>query len=299
MGLNYEQVRPTAFAVLASLLIAACASNEKIASFAQSGIAYTEEVPKAYDYAFAQAVDRNSADLIKQRERLPANRLSGDRLKQAYGENNEALKRRLDYLGVMKRHLTTLQDYFIVLYALASGSASAAAGEAADGLAGQLAELSPKVKDISIGDKVLRDFVGPIASLTVGAFVNARLQEHLAAHADTVREGIALQEAMFGLLLEIESDRQEIKVDHQVAKELADLRRDLPADWKERRRQVLAFQLAPGPISAAEEASRQLGSNFDQLVQGGQGTLSSLERAIAYLDTVVRLYEANKLGGEQ
>ncbi len=48
--------------VLIGWMLASCAgpSNEEIASFAQSGITFSNQTPRVYDYAFQEAVQRRA-----------------------------------------------------------------------------------------------------------------------------------------------------------------------------------------------------------------------------------------------
>ncbi len=294
--------------VFVALTITACAgaSNQEIASFAQSGVTFSGQIPRVYDFAFQQAVERDTADILKSRERLRKLQLSGPQLAaaktglgQQYDNNLQAFEQRLDSFRTMKEHASTLGAYFVALNALASGASSEAAGNAANGLVNKLGGLAPEVKTISFGGAPVATLVGPLAKLAVASFTNARLQEHLNTHAGTVQEAIALQRTMFELLLEIERDREKIPADVGVKQSLLNLDKDLPPDWARQRQQSFTFKLQPSPISVALSAAKELESNFDQLVEGGQGALASLERSIVFVETVVTIFEANRQGASQ
>ncbi len=294
--------------VFLALTITACAgaSNQEIASFAQSGVTFSGQIPRVYDFAFQQAVERDNTDLLRNRERLRKLQLTGPQLtaaktglEQQYDANLQEFEQRLESFRIMKEHASTLGAYFVSLNALASGASSEAAGNAANGLVTKLGGLAPQVKTISFGGAPVADLVGPLAKLAVASFTNARLQEHLKTHAGTVQEAVALQRTMFELLLEIERDREKIPADVGIKQSLLNLDKDLPPDWARQRQQSFTFQLQPNPISVALSAAKELESNFNQLVEGGQGALASLERSIVFVETVVTIYEANRQGASQ
>ena len=287
-----------AAALFAMLALAACAGpgNEELASFSTSGVGFAQQAPKVYDYAFAQAVKRDSDSLLLNRKRLRDAGASGDLLVSTYRANNAALKQRLESFAVMKQHAADLQAYFVALNALAGGAEAEAAGKAADDLANGVAGFAPKIKEISIKGVAVVGLIEPVAKLAVAGFTNARLQKHLEAHGDAILEAIVLQKAMFKLLLEIESDPAQISFDIALREELANLKKDLPADWGQRRLRSFNFQLAPNPISLALTAAGELEANFKSIVEGGQGTLARLERAVVQVEAVVDILETEFKG---
>ncbi len=288
--------------VLIGWMLASCAgpSNEEIASFAQSGITFSNQTPRVYDYAFQEAVQRENADLLRTRKRNIDNGLTGaDSVKALgvrYDDGLKQLKVRLSYFQEMKEHASTLGAYFVALNALASGATSEAAGTAADGLANSLAGLAPSLESISIGGANVKGLIGPLVKLAVAEYANARLQEHLSLHAGTVQNAIALQRSMFQLLANIEIDRAKAPADASVRQSLLKLDKDLPPDWAQRREQSFTFQLQRNPISAAVIAASELERNFNQLVEGGAGALARLERSIVVVETITAIYESNRQG---
>lgn len=287
---------------LLGLVLSACAgpSNEQIAAFANSGISFTRQIPDVYDYAFQRAVQRESADLIKQRKRLTdLHRTDATSLAQAYQARRDSLVERRDQFRKMKAQAAKLGEYFVALHALSAGATSDAAGSAADGIARQLDVLAPEIKAIKIGNSALTSLFKPVAGLAVSTFANAKLQEHLKKHAKSVQEAIALQRTMFELLVKIETGREKEPADAELRLSFLKLDSDIPADWPQKWAQSFNVGLASNPVSAAESAATELESAFRQLVESGRSTLARVERSIALIDAIVTIYRGNPPGAEQ
>lgn len=296
--------------VLTALLLGACAgtSNEDIARVSKSGIAFSNQAPRVYDFAFEETVKRDNAELLKERERTRAvvgstSPEQAQALKTAlqtrFEQTQIAIQKRLEQFRVMKNHSATLGRYFVTLNALASGATSEAAENAANGIANQLGELVPGVKAVSIGGKNLSELAGPATGLIVASFTNSKLNAHLARYGTDVLEAIGLQKAMMALLVEIQVDRLQARLDTSVEQSFLNLDKDLPADWQQRRQQNFNVQLQPNPLTAGLQAATELESNFKQLAQGNQGALDSLERAIVLVGTIMDIYQASQQGASQ
>lgn len=283
--------------LLALFMVAGCAgaSNEQIAQVAQSGEVFAAQVPRVYDVAFEIAVNRDSADLARQRQRaegLPAEAQAA--VKQAFVANTKLLAQRSDQFDVMKAHARLLQTYFTRLNVLASGGGSAAAGQAASNAADELQKLVPKVKGISIAGSSVTDFIGPLVDLGVSTFTNARLQEHLKASGAKVQEAIALQRAMFALLLKFEQDRLTAAEDAAVMVAFDDFDKPLPSTWAAQRLKSFTPPPVTNALSAARDAADQLQSNYEELIAGGDGSIGRLRNALALVGAVVTVFETGR-----
>lgn len=295
--------RPYAFrracVVLMLLAVSACAgaSNEQIAQVAQSGEVFAAQAPRVYDVAFRSAVDRDSADLARLREnakgRPPAVQ---DAVKSAFVNNTTALSERLAHFNAMKAHAGLLKDYFAKLNLLASGGGSAAAGAAATTVASELEKLAPGIKSLSIGGKTVSGFLGPLVSIGVSSFTNVQLQKHLEASGPKVQEAIALQGAMFALLLDQERARAAATADAAVKTAFDDFAKPLPSTWAADRLKSLAPPPITNALSAARDAADQLRSNYEELIAGGDGSIDRLQNALALVGAVVSVFET---GGQQ
>jgi|GEM_PF-897006 len=282
--------------LLVLLAVGGCAgpSNEQIAQIAQSGEVFAAHVPRVYDVAFESAVDRDSSDLANQRKNAKGRPAAvQNAVMAAYVGNTDALAQRLDQFNTMKSHARLLDKYFTKLNAVASGGGSAAAGEAATGAADQLEKLAPSIKDLSIGGKAVSGFVGPLVSLGVSTFTNSQLQAHLKASGPKVQEAIALQGAMFALLLDLERDRAKATADAKVKVAFDAFDQPLPSTWSAERLKSLKPAPITNALSAARDAADQLQSNYEQLVTGGDGSIGRLQNALALVGAIVTVFETS------
>lgn len=293
--------------ILIGLSFVGCAgsSNERIANMAQSGIVFTAHAPGVYDYAFDRAVSRENQDLIKKREKLrkianndESRKTAAAALNTAYEDTKRQFIQRLNYFTLMKEHAWALREYFLALNVLASGAKSEAAGNAANGIVTELTKFEPDIKQVSIGGSALSDLIKPVTALAIGAFTNHRLNEHLQANAKTVLEAIGYQQAMFQLLVNIERDRKMTTSAEKLRRSFVNLDQDLPSDWSQKSRESLTFEMLANPITAALAAAEQLAQNFQLLVEGNQGAVSSLERSVVYAQIILDIYQTSKKGGE-
>lgn len=283
-------------------LLSACAgpSNEQIAALANTGIAFSKQVPEVYDYAFQHAALRESADLLKQRADMrKLGATDGSRLETSYRNRKAALAERQDAFGKMIEHAAKLEAYFSALQALSSGKAAEDAAGTADGIASQLGALSLDFKAIKVGSTALSSLFKPVTALAVSSFANEKLQTHLKQHAKSVHEAIALQRSMFKLLLEQERTRRKAPHDVALQQSLKNLTSELPADWTQRWVQSFDFRLQSTPVSVAEKATGELETAFKQLVETGTGTLAQVERSIVLIDAIVSIFKGNPTGADQ
>ena len=286
-----------AIALLAALALVACGgpANERIAVFAQSGAAFARDAPSVYDYAFRTAVDRESADLVAKRA-LFANDPEEDsseasgQLGTAFDDQATLFEQRLTYFKLMKRHAGDLEVYFVNLASLAGSDPREQIATAVDGMAGSLVSLVPEIKQVELGGSKLIEKLATVSEIVVGLVANAHLTKHLEEYGDDIDEAIGLQQAMFELLLEIESDRAFAAEKQEIRSALLNMEHDLPTDWSDRRRNLLFFQLHASPISAGRDAAGELRTSFRDLLAGGDGALARLQQAIALAKAVTAVF---------
>lgn len=278
-------------------------SNQQFAEFAQSGIAFTEQVPAVYDYAFAEQVNADSAELIGERELAKRMDISGDDLIGTVKNRDDTLRERIEQFNTMKQHALLLRSYFAALFELASGERAEQAGHSASGIAAQLEDMAPDIRNISIGNVPLSGLLKPAAELGVSTFQNKLLQEHLEQDYATIWEAMSLQRAMLQELRALELKRDKLAWDArakaEVAEPLADLPTALPANWRERRLALLATSPSQTPVSAAIEAVDTLRLNFKSLATRQEGALDRLERSIVWMDALLTAYETAREGAEK
>ena len=191
--------------------LSACAGprTKDFAEFARSGIRFTEQTPKVYDYAFTQEVNADSAKIIGDRDRAKELGVSGDKLAETLKERNAFFIERLEQFNLMKKHAILMRSYFTVLAKLASEENVEEAGKAAANIASQMESLVPKIKTIKVLDSPISDLFQPITKIVVEALKNAYLKKHLEQHGQTIWNAIELQRDMFVLLLKIEQEQDQ------------------------------------------------------------------------------------------
>ena len=263
--------------------------------FANSGIRFTDQVPKVYDYAYRQEVSADSAKLIGDRERAKELGISGDKLAETLKERNTLFKERLEQFNLMKKHAILIRSYFTVLAKLASGENVEEAGKAAANIAGQMESLVPEIKSIKILDAPISGLFQPLTKIAVEALKNDYLKKHLEQHGHTVWNAIELQRDLFMLLLKIEQEQGEKawrqRENLELAKPLKNLNSDLPANWAEQRLALLAVSPAETPLSAAIQATEELQQNLKSLALNRGSTIDRLERSIIWVNALIEAFE--------
>lgn len=279
------------------LSLSACAGpqTKDFAEFAGSGIRFTEQTPKVYDYAFRQEVTADSADLIARREQAKALSVSGDKLAETLKERNALFVDRLEQFNLMKKHAILMRSYFVALGKLASGEDAEEAGNAASNVAGQMENLVPKITTITVLGKPLSGLFQPVTQIAVGALTNQALKRNLEQHGRTISNAIELQQKMFMLLLGIEQEQDQKarrqREDLELARPLKNLTTDLPDNWAEQRLALLTGSYSETPLSAAAQATEELQQNFRSLALNQGSTIDRLERSILWMNALVEAFE--------
>lgn len=301
MAVITRAARGISLALLAALTLVACGgpANERVAVFAQNGATFASDAPGVYDYAFKTAVDRESAGLAAQRAKI-AEQPEKDRhsliavLGQTLDAQNVEFRQRIEYFKLMKHHAATLEVYFANLASLAGEGPGEQVASAVGDVAERLNSLAPKIRSVKLFGKNLNGLFAPLSKIVVGLVANAQLKKHLEKYGDDIDEAIGLQQAMFELLVEIESDRAEPAKQaeqQEIRSELMNMDHDLPTDWSDRRRHLLAVQLHLSPISAGRDAARELRASFRDLSSGGDGALARLQQAIVLVKAVKAVFD--------
>lgn len=281
--------------VLLSLSSCAGPQTKDFAEFASSGIRFTEQVPKVYDYAFKQEVNADSAKLIGDREQAMALGVSGDKLAETLKERDGLFLGRLEQFNLMKKHAILMRSYFVALAKLASDQHAEQAAMGAANIANQMENLVPQLKQITVLKTPISDLFQPVTQIAVGALTNQYLKENLEQHGQTLWNAIELQRDMFVLLLKIEQE-QDQKAWRQrenvaLARPLANLRNDLPANWSEQRLALLTVSPAETPLSAAIQATEELQQNLRSLALNQGNTIDRLERSIIWMNALIEAFE--------
>jgi hypothetical protein len=291
--------------VILVLGLGACVGpqTKDFAEFATSGIRFTEQTPKIYDYAFRQQVNADSAKIIGDRDQAKELGISGDKLAETLKERDALFMERLEQFNLMKKHAILMRSYFAALAKLASGEDAEQAGKAAANIANQMESLVPEIKTIKVLDTPISGLFQSITEIAVEAIKNAYLKKHLEQHGHTVWNAIELQRGMFVLLLKIEQEqdqkawRQREKL--ELAKPLKNLKNDLPASWAEQRLALLAVSPADTPLSAAIQATEELQLNLKSLALNQGSTVDKLERSIIWINALIEAFEKVQGGAKK
>jgi hypothetical protein len=283
--------------VIIVLGLSACVGpqTKDFAEFASSGIRFTEQTPKVYDYVFRQEVNADSAKIIGDRERAKELGVSGDKLAETLKERDTLFMERLEQFNLMKKHAILMRSYFTVLAKLASGENVEEAGKAAANIAGQMESLVPEIETIKVLDTPISGLFQPITKIAVEALKNSYLKKHLEEHGQTIWNAIELQRDMFVLLLKIEQEQDQKawrqRENLELAKPLKSLNNDLPANWAEQRLALLAVSPAETPLTAAIQAIEELHQNLKSLALNQGNTIDKLERSIVWMNALVEAFE--------
>jgi hypothetical protein len=281
--------------VVFGLWLSACVGpqNKDFAEFANSGIRFTDQAQKVYDYAFRQEVNADSAKIAGDRELAKSLVDLGNILANTLKERDNIFLKRLEQFNIMKKHALLLRSYFIALAKLASEENVEEAGKSAANVANQMENLVPEIKT-----KVIEPLSGlfqPAAKIAVQALTNQCLQAHLEQYGTTVLSAIDLQREIFSILYKIELE-QDLKAwrkreDSELAKPLKDLKNDLPANWSHQRLALLTVSPIETPLSAAIKAAEELEQNLKSLAANQGNTIDNLERSIIWTSALIEAFE--------
>jgi hypothetical protein len=291
--------------VVIVLGLGSCAGprTQDFARFANSGIRFTEQTPRVYDYAFTQEVNADSAKIIGDRDRAKELGVSGNKLAEALKERDALFIERLEQLNLMRKHAILMRSYFSALAKLASEGNVEEAGKAAANIATQMDNLVPKIKTIKVLDTPISDLFQPITKISVEALKNTYLKKHLEQHGQTIWNAIELQRDMFVLLLKIEQEKDQKawqqRENLELAKPLKNLTSDLPANWAEQRLALLAVSPAETPLSAGVQAAEELQQNLKSLALNQGSTIDKLERSIIWVNALIEVFEKVQGGAKK
>jgi hypothetical protein len=302
-----KEISPKSYIILVVLALglSACVGpqTKDFAEFANSGVRFTEQTAKVYDYAFSQEVNADSVKIIGDREIVKELGTSVDSLTEALERRDNIFLERLEQFNLMKKHAILMRSYFTTLAKLASGENSDEAGKAAANIASQMENLVPKIKAIKILDMPISGLFQPLTKITVEAMKNGYLKKHLEQNGHTIWNAIALQQEMFLILrkIELEQDQQawRKRENLELVKPLKNLKSDLPANWGEHRLALLTVSPAETPLSGAIQATEELQQNLKSLSLNQGNTIDKLERSIIWMNALVEAFEKVQGGAKK
>lgn len=253
--------------ILFVVLTAGCATQRlgQFEDFATAGTGYTEAVIILTEEAGNIAIDADSYLLIKD-----INNLSETDRTKAYLERTEALESLLLELQMFRVHSNLLKRYFQTLYNLTISDAPSSISNRTEELVENLQKISPSLKDATIGDAPVSDFLTKAVSLSISGYQVKVLEDELNRNAAIIERELDLQHAFLSALsIELESDLKVLintKEYEEIVKPYI-AGNKLSKNWVKSRRDLLSSVVVMGSIDNAKNAAKQLHSAFIALVE--------------------------------
>ena len=166
-------------ALVLALLATGCAvatDTGRLAAVASAGIAYANKVPPLLDRAFELAAAVDSGALVAARGGLSAEQRR-DRLQ----ELDAVMSERLTEYVAAKRHNDLLRSYFLALRTLLDPDGAEEIGDAAKRLTAELGKLSPRLKNVRMGDVSVSGLVEPAARIALASFKSTVMRREIKA----------------------------------------------------------------------------------------------------------------------
>jgi len=280
------------FAAGISLVLGGCATVRlnQFRSFSQAGIAYARASQTLMDQAGAASIGADSAILVKSREDL-----APDERRKAVTTSDALLKRRLVILHQLKNHAQLLQSYFQTIADMVDSSAGQDLGSAAKGVYDSLAILGKPLQTAMIGNERVADFIPAAINIVVVNIKVKALNTELHTRAPLIERELATQEAALNALAKDLQDNLTIKLNIDETQGVIGpyaATDGLPADWLDRRQQVLTANVAVQSAADAARAAKALRESFARLVAGTltEGAISGLIQDInSILDLATKI----------
>lgn len=262
--------------LVAAGLLSGCASTARVnqfKAFAELGAKSQIAVGKIVDEAVTSNVDADSQRLITARRLATKTSPPLADLSTQIVESNKAVIAHTEALTAFKRHSALLSDYFAALGALAAFDGESGIADSAKSTVTALQRVSPKLKDATIGNAPVADFVGGAAGLAVAHFKAKALEDELRASGAAIERALDLERAFLDALNEdMMSDykmlsEQQLLTD--VIKPFAEPSGELGAAWIAKRRAALvAASTRTEPVKEAAALARKLHQSFIALAEG-------------------------------
>lgn len=273
-----------------ALVLSSCATARvnHFDRFAEAGVAYTRAAETVLDEAGKSAMATDSMVLERVRPSL-----SPEERGETILAHNKELRERLILLGDLKRHGQLLRTYFEALGALAESDSPSGIGEAASGVVDSLGKLNQRIASAEVGEFAVSGFIGKVAGIAVANFQLGALEKELKANAGTIERELDLQKAALTAVTEQMRTDLQFQLQQQESREVVQpyaAESPLPANWPQRRQEVLQANLEIASVSAAADAAEKLKISFISLVEG-RFTEADLPALISDINEVVTLIE--------
>lgn len=251
--------------IIAALALSGCAARlTQFNTFAQAGTTYVTASQSVIEAAGTSSINTDSALLIKYRPDL-----SESERRARVTQSDALLKQRLNVLQLISAHGRLLQAYFQAVASLSDTKAPNSVATAAQGVYQSLANLSPTLKNATIGATNVSNFIPKVTEPIVATFKAHALNEELHARSGAIANEIALEQAAFTTI------ETELKTDAQEQQNLSETdniaqfasANPLPAGWASQRLTILSTSPSVAAADAASKAAAQLQSAFTAVVE--------------------------------
>jgi hypothetical protein len=238
-------------------------------NLSEAGIAYTKALEPFLEEAGSVSIDTNSQELIEVRDLL-----SIEERKKKIGEHNRIVRERMEILGALKRHAYLLQRYFETLATLADSESPSGIGTAAEGVINAMGEIHPQIKDATVGNMEVSEFVGSATKIAVAHFKVAALEKELKARAETIERELDLQQAALSAIakeMRINLESRIADIEHEeIVLPYVGVSSDIssPSAWMKRRREIFSSRISLASAEAAASAAEKLKIAFVALSEG-------------------------------
>ena len=265
----------------------------RLDTVARAGVAYADKVPPLLERAFELAAAVDSGALVEARAGLSAEQRRG-----MLGAFDAVMAERLEDYAAAKRHNDLLRSYFVALRTVIGSGGPKTTGDAAKRLTTELGKLSPRLRNVQMGDVSVSGLIEPAAGIAVASFKSAVLRREIEARGETIERELALQEALVTVLAQqVRADAEVLSErfrDDEVVEPYVSAAR-LPKTWPARRLRSLR---GAGEVEAARAAEQAIRSLRQAYVAALEGRLDST-RAAELATTVGGFVElVSRLGAE-
>ena len=262
-------------------------------SVAVSGVTFTDSVPPLLASALDQAINANSATLVRSHADA-----SLDAKKKALLDADTAYRARAKIFNDVNQHARTLKAYFVAMEALANTSGDSAIGASAEGLVNELGQLDPKIAAFTIGGQTVGDLTGTVVPLIVGEVRSQALADQLRKNGDDVVRAIDLQRAFLqavakNLRSQLETLQNVEQFDRVIKPYLSS--DPLPGNWAQTRLTSLKTNVSVETLEAAVSAAENLKLSFIAVAEGNRSA-DLLTQLWADVSRVAALVKALKEG---
>jgi hypothetical protein len=266
-----------------------------------SGIQYANAVNGLLDVTIDRVIDFDSTEALKIRKRMLE-----EMLKESIQERDSALLDLIKELNSMRRYTQQLKIYFLNLQSLANSPLQEETGSAVLELSESIEASNKKIKEkatIKLSNKEKEGIAALSQSVAKGVHA-AKINAALRRDAKVISEQLLLQEKLLDILTEMLVDRFNIENDEfrnlKVIGPYTKKQVKIGEQWKKDRKSWLKSQFTIESLNKAKEASRQLRSVWEQILQGRSDPASItllLQDINEFVLIVNKINEANESKG--